>query len=107
MPNTPFETNFQVGTVEKAEKFEEARKEEMVKLWISIDGEEYQSAAQLGHNYTTEELEGRQVLCATNLGEMEIAGFTSEALTTGVPDENGEVVMITPDEEVPEGRILF
>jgi tRNA-binding protein len=38
---------------------------------------------------------------------MEIAGFKSEALTTGVPDENGEVVLVTPDEYVSEGATLF
>ncbi|MFB6215999.1 MAG: tRNA-binding protein [Candidatus Nanohaloarchaea archaeon] len=107
MTESPFDVEIQVGTVQKAEKFEEARKPEMVKLWISVDDREFQSAAQLGHNYSIKELEGRQVMCATNLGEMKIAGFTSEALTVGVPNEEGEVILVAPDEEVPEGGTLF
>lgn len=105
--SSPFDVKLQVGTVERAERFPEARKEKMVKLWIEIDGSTYQSAAQLGHNYDSEELEGRQVLCATNLGEMNIGGFTSEVLTTGVPDESGDVVLVSPDRDVPSGSTLF
>jgi tRNA-binding protein len=31
----------------------------------------------------------------------------SECLTTGVPDENGAVVLISPDTKVPNGVKLF
>lgn len=105
--SAPFDVELQVGTVERAEKFTEANKEEMVKLWIKIGDSKYQSAAQLGHNYEVGDLEGRQVLCATNLGEMKIGGFKSEVLTTGVPDKSGEVVLVSPDEEVAPGSKLF
>lgn len=103
----PFEVELQIGTIERAEKFAEARKEKMVKLWIEIGDSTYQSAAQLGHNYEVEDLEGRQVLCATNLGEINVGDFKSEVLTTGVPDKSGEVVLVSPDEEVPSGAKLF
>lgn len=105
--SSPFDVELLVGTVRRAERFEEARKEEMVKLWIEIDDSTYRSAARLGHKYSLEDLEGRQVLCATNLGEMQIAGFRSEVLTTGVPDESGKIVLVSPDEEVPSGSELF
>jgi tRNA-binding protein len=80
---SPFDTEFRVGTVMEAEKLEEARKPEIVKLWIDIGEEEVQSAAQLGYNHNVEELDGKQVLCTTNLGEVRIAGFKSEVLTVG------------------------
>ncbi|MFB6203685.1 MAG: tRNA-binding protein, partial [Candidatus Nanohaloarchaea archaeon] len=82
------------------------RKPEMVKLWIDLGEETVKSAAQLGHNYEPGELVGRQVLCATDLGEVNIAGFVSEALTVGVNDEDGNAVLLSPDEEVPEGGVL-
>lgn len=107
MTESPLETTVKVGKILKAEKFEEARKPEMVKLWIDLGGEEVQSAAQLGYNHSAEELEGRQVLCATDLGEVRIAGFKSEALTLGVPDEDGNPVLVVPDSEVPEGGQLY
>lgn len=102
-----FDTEFKVGTVEKAEDFSEAEKPEMAKLWINLGEEKVQSAAQTGYNYSPEELEGRQVICATNLGKVRIAGFKSEVLTIGVPDEDGNPVLVGPDEKVPDGGELY
>lgn len=107
IPDVMLDNEIKVGTVEKVEEFEEARKPEMVKLWIDLGDEEVQSAAQLGYNHKAEELEGTQVLCATNLGEVRIAGFKSEVLTVGVPDEDGNPVLVRPDREVPEGGRLY
>jgi tRNA-binding protein len=47
------------------------------------------------------------VLCATNLGSVRIAGFRSEALTVGVPGEDGQPVLVVPDESVPVGGTLY
>lgn len=102
-----FETTFQVGTVIDAEDFPETRKPEMAKLRIDLGDEVIQSAAQTGFNYDPEDLVGRQVLCATNLGTVNIAGFESQALTVGVPDEDGHPVLVGPDDVVPDGGELY
>jgi len=107
MANGFFDVEIKVGKVEKAADFSEAEKPEMMKLWISIGEESFQSAAQLGYNYSPEAVEGKQVLCATDLGEVRIAGFKSEVLTVGVPDEDGNPVLVRPDAEVPEGGELY
>lgn len=109
MVESPFDVEIRVGEVVEAEAFPEANKPKMTKLWIDVGDEhgEVQSAAQLDHHYDPEELEGRQVLCATNLGSVRIAGFKSEALTVGVPDEAGYPVLVEPDEDVPLGGVLF
>ncbi|WP_049928007.1 tRNA-binding protein [Halopiger goleimassiliensis] len=109
MVETPFDADIRVGEVLEAQRFEEANKPKMTKLWIDLGEEhgEVQSAAQLDHHYDPAELEGRQVLCATNLGSVRIAGFKSEALTVGVPDEEGYPVLVEPDEDVPLGGLLF
>lgn len=106
MTDSPFDVTIQVGEIVKAEAFPETRKPQMVKLWIDLGEEEIQSAAQLGYNHDPDELVGRQVLCATNLGTVNIAGFESEALTVGVPDEDGHPVLVMPDEDVPLGGVL-
>lgn len=102
-----FETTFRTGTVIDAEDFPETRKPEMAKLRIDLGDEIVQSAAQTGYNYDPDELVGRQVLCATNLGTVNIAGYESQALTVGVPDEDGHPVLVRPDEEVPDGGELY
>lgn len=107
MVDTPFDAEIRVGEVARAEAFPETDKPKMVKLWVELGSERVQSAAQLGYHYEPAELPGRQVLCATGLGSVRIAGFESEALTVGVPDENGHPVLVTPDEEVPLGGLLY
>lgn len=97
-----------VGTVREARPFPEARKP---LLRLSIDfGPEVgilRSAAGLPANYEPDDLVGRQVLAVVNLGVRPIAGFESECLTLGVPDEDGEPILVGPDRGVPDGGRLY
>ncbi len=106
MPESLFDVTLQIGEVLRCEPFPETRKPDMLKLWIDLGDREVQSCAQLAHHYEPKELVGRQVLCATDLGTVNIAGFTSEVLTTGVDDEEGHPVLLAPDRPVPTGAIL-
>jgi tRNA-binding protein len=105
--SSPFDVTIRVGEVVSAEPFPEARKPELFKLEVDLGDERVRSAAQLGYHHTTEELVGRQVLCAVDLGTVNIAGFESEALTVGVPGDDGNPVLVTPDEDVPLGGELY
>ena len=111
MVESPFDVEIRVGEIRRAEAFPEAEKPKMTKLWIDLGTEEIQSAGQLDHHYDPPELVGRRVLCATNLGSVRIAGFKSEALTVGVPSDEGYPVLVTPDPEliegVPLGAVLY
>jgi tRNA-binding protein len=88
--------DIRVGTVTHAEPFPEARKP-AIKL----------SSAQLTRHYTPETLIGRQVLAVVNFPPRQIGKVLSEVLVLGVPDADGEVVLITPDHLVPIGGRLF
>ena len=65
------------------------------------------SSAQLTTHYEVDDLEGRLVLGVVNFPPRQIGPFMSEVLTLGVPDENGAVVLVVPDEHVPMGGKLF
>ena len=92
-----------VGRVIRAEPNARARKP-AYKLWIDFGplGERH-SSAQITELYTAEQLAGRFVLAAMNLGSRTIAGFESEVLVLGVPDADGRVVLLAPDRDVPPG----
>jgi len=97
-----------VGTITRAEAFLRARKP-AYKIWADFGPEigERQTSAQVTVHYTPESLIGKQVVGCLNLGEKNIAGFISNFLCTGFPDENGAIVLISPDRKVPNGGKLF
>lgn len=72
MPESLFDVTIRVGKVTHAAPFTEARKPKLCKLRIDLGERTVQSAAQLLYHYTPEELVGRQVLCATDLGTVRI-----------------------------------
>jgi tRNA-binding protein len=65
------------------------------------------SLARLAPNYDGPELVGRQVLCVANFPPRQIGRHLSEVLTLGVPDKNGNVVLIGPERDVPVGGRLY
>jgi tRNA-binding protein len=96
-----------VGTILEVEDFPKARKP-AYKLRIDFgDFGVRQSSAQLCTLYSKEDLVGRQILGVINFPKKQIANFFSECLTTGVPDSNGNVVLLSPDREIPNGSKLF
>lgn len=99
--------DLRVGRVVRAEPNERARKPSY-KLWIDFGqlGEKT-SSAQLRSLYRAEELVGRLVIAAVNLGSRNIAGFMSEVLVLGLPDEHGEVVLLSVEREVPLGGRVY
>ena len=96
------------GRIVKAEPFPEARKPAF-KLVIDF-GEEIgqrKSSAQITQRYALEDLVGMQVLAVVNFPPRQIGPFMSEVLTLGLPDEEGNVVLVTPDKAVPLGGALY
>lgn len=95
------------GVVTRAEPYPEAR-HPAIKLWIDFGGEigEKKSSAQITRHYDPEALVGQQVLAVVNFPPRQIGRFMSEVLVLGLPDEDGEVVLVRPDKEVPTGGRL-
>lgn len=96
-----------VGRVTRAEPNEGARKP-AYKLWIDFGPLGVKtSSAQLAALYAADELVGRLVVAAVNLGARRINGFASEVLVLGLPDSDGRVVLIAPERDVPLGGRVF
>ena len=97
-----------VGTVVEAEPFQEARKPS-IRLIVDFGPEvgTRKTSAQLTAHYEPETLVGRQIVAVVNFPPKRIAGFKSEVLVLGVPDADEEVVLLSPDHEVPPGSRMF
>lgn len=100
--------DIRVGRIVQAEPFPEARKP-AIKLRVDFGGAigEKKSSAQITEHYRPEDLIGKQVLAVVNFPPRQIGKFMSEVLVLGIPDETGEVVLLTPDKDVPIGGRMF
>ena len=99
--------DLRVGRITRAEPNTGARKPSY-RLWVDFgEAGERTSSAQLTDVYRPEELVGRQVIAAVNLGSRRIAGFVSEVLVLGVPNEAGQVVLLQPERPVPLGGRVY
>ena len=100
--------DIRAGTVLRAEPFPEARKP-AIKLWVDFGPEigELKSSAQITRHYTPDTLVGRQVMAVVNFPARQIGKFMSQCLVLGAPDAEGEVVLLAPDQTVPNGARMF
>jgi tRNA-binding protein len=96
-----------VGRILRVDDFPEARKPAW-KLLLDFGPEvgQKQSSAQIT-NYTRAELEGRLVVAVVNFPPRQIGPVKSEVLVLGVPDDEGRVILLNPDKEVPVGGRMF
>ena len=95
------------GTIIKVEEFPEARRP----AWkVTIDfGDDIgtrRSSAQITDLYTQDQLLGKQIIAVVNFPKKQIGPFMSECLITGMPREDGAIVLVTTDEPVPNGTQL-
>lgn len=100
--------DIRVGRIIEAEEFPEARKP-AYKMKIDFGPEigVKKTSAQITKHYTPETLIGKLVMAVVNFPPRQIGPVMSEVLTLGVPDDEGEVVLLTPDKDVPIGGRLY
>lgn len=65
------------------------------------------SSAQITARYTKEALIGRQIIGVVNFPKKQIGKFMSEFLITGFADENGDIVLSTLTDQVPNGSRMI
>lgn len=108
---TPLEAfgilDVRVGRIARCEPHTKARLPAYC-LWIDFGPLGMRtSSAKVTELYTPEDLIGREVVAAVNLGARKVAGFASEVLVLGLPNEDGHVVLIAPERDVPLGGRVY
>ncbi|TFG11016.1 tRNA-binding protein [Candidatus Heimdallarchaeota archaeon] len=100
--------DIRVGKIVSVEDYPAARKPSY-RLIIDFGNSlgKKKSIAQLVKNYSKEQLEGKFIMAVVNFPPRQIGPSKSEVLTVGVPDENDDCILISPDEVVPLGGKLY
>lgn len=100
--------DIRVGEIVQIDDFPEARKP-AYKLTIDFGPEigVKKSSAQITKQYSKGDLLGKLIIGVVNFPPKQIGPFISESLTLGVPDENGDVVLLCPTKTVPKGGRMF
>jgi len=105
--DTFHQLDIRVGTVLSAVPFPKAKK---TAYQLAIDfGTAIgikKSSAQITVHYQPEQLVGKQVVAIINFPVKQIANFFSECLVLGVYDSNDAVVLLQPDQPLPNGSII-
>ncbi len=98
--------DLRVGRIVDVEPFPEARHPAW-KLTLDLGPVlgRRRSSAQLTR-YAAEELVGRQVVCAVNLGARRVAGFRSEVLVLAGLGSDGSPHLLGVDAELPDGSVV-
>ena len=98
--------DIRVGTITHVEPFPKANKSAYkLKIDFGSMGEK-SSSAQITARYSMDDLKGRQVLAVVNFPVKRIAGFKSEVLVLGVPNDELEIVLLKPETELPNGSVV-
>ena len=100
--------DIRAGTVVDVQPFPAARKPAWkLKIDFGAGIGVRRSSAQITEHYSAEDLLGTKVAAVVNFPPRQIGPFLSEVLTVGFPDEEGRVVLVRPDRDVPDGARLF
>ena len=100
--------DIRVGKIVDVQYFPEARKPAF-KVWVDFGPAigTKKTSAQITQNYTKDQLMGKLVCAVVNFPPKQVGKFMSEVLTHGLPDENGHVILISPDKNIPLGGKLY
>jgi tRNA-binding protein len=100
--------DIRIGRVTAVEDFPKARK---ASFKLTIDFGPVlglrQSSAQITARYSKEDLQGKLVAAVVNFPPKRIADFDSDVLVLGASDDDGAVILLSPDRSLPLGSKVF
>lgn len=93
--------DFRVAEIKKAEKVKKADK--LLKIQLDLGYEERQVVSGIAEHYSVEELEGRKVICISNLKPVKLRGELSQGMILAGEDENGKLALASIDQSMTNG----
>lgn len=92
---------FQVGEIIKCEEVPKSKK--LLCSQVKIGSQVRQIVSAIKKWYSPEEMVGKKVMVLVNLKPAKLAGVLSEGMILCAEDENGNIVLMKPEKDVPAG----
>ena len=92
---------FQVGEIIKCEEVPKSKK--LLCSQVKIGSQVRQIVSGIKKWYSPEEMVGKKVMVLVNLKPAKLAGVLSEGMILCAEDENGNIVLMKPEKDVPAG----
>lgn len=92
---------FQVGEIISCEEVPKSKK--LLCSQVRIGSQVKQIVSGIKKHYTAEEMVGKKVMVLVNLKPAKLAGILSEGMLLCAEDENGELSLMIPEKEMPNG----
>ena len=92
---------FQVGEILSCEAVKKSKK--LLCSQVKVGGETKQILSGIRAWYTPEEMVGKKVMVLVNLKPAKMAGLVSEGMLLCAEDAEGNVVLMTPEKDMPSG----
>ena len=100
--------DIRVGTIIEALEYNKLNKPSIL---LEIDfGKEIgikKSSAQLQKNYYSKDLINKQIIAVVNFEPKQIGKIISEVLVLGLPDNNNEPILLSPNIQVKNGVKMY
>ena len=92
---------FQVGEIIACEEVPKSKK--LLCSQVRIGSQVKQIVSGIKKHYSAEEMVGKKVMVLVNLKPAKLAGVLSEGMLLCAEDENGEISLMVPEKEMPNG----
>jgi methionyl-tRNA synthetase/methionyl-tRNA synthetase C-terminal region/beta chain len=92
---------FQVGEIIACEEVKKSKK--LLCSQVQIGSQTKQIVSGIKANYTAEEMVGKKVMVLVNLKPAKLAGIVSEGMILCAEDDKGELALVIPEKEMPQG----
>lgn len=94
-----------IALVTACEKVEKSRK--LLKLTVKLGEETRTVVSGIANSYTPEQIIGKKIAMVTNLKPAKLCGIISEGMIICAEDDNGNLALLNPEKDIPDGSCIF
>jgi len=110
VPNISYDdftkVELRIATITDAKPHPDAKVDKLLILTVDLGDQTRQIVAGIKKHYDADALKGKQIVVVCNLEPRTLRGETSHGMLLAASDEEGNVVLLTPDKPIKAGSVV-